>query len=107
MDMQAWDSVRIYVHMLCFVSTQSLASYVSTGPHTTPLAPTQPYPQIFHLPENLPTQKPHEALNLLLTEECFLEPFYMLFYTLFTQFAECKYRLQIKLDYSKKKKRKG
>jgi hypothetical protein len=42
------------------------------------------------------SQKPHEALNLLFSEEGYRAPFYMQFYTLFTQFAErtstdCKY----------------
>jgi hypothetical protein len=36
------------------------------------------------------SQKPQEAFNLLFTEECYWAPFvYMLFYTLFTQFADC------------------
>jgi hypothetical protein len=34
------------------------------------------------------SQKPHEALNLLFTKECYRAPFYMLFYMLFTQFSE-------------------
>jgi hypothetical protein len=31
----------------------------------------------------------HEALNLLFTKECYWAPFYILFYMLFRQFAEC------------------
>jgi hypothetical protein len=35
------------------------------------------------------SQKSQEALNLLFTEQCYWAPLYMLFYTFFTQFAEC------------------
>jgi hypothetical protein len=35
------------------------------------------------------SQKPQEALNLLVTEECYWVLFHMPLYTSFTQFAEC------------------
>jgi hypothetical protein len=47
------------------------------------------------------SQKPQEALNLLVTEECYWALFYMPLYTSFTQFAECTSTEQIKWDLKK------